>query len=115
MLDSTIIWWGGEFGRTPKVMWEAPWNGGRSHWGKAFCSMVAGGGFKGGQVIGSTDAHGEEVKTRPVYPCDLIGSIYQQMGIDTAAKMPHPEGLDVLVSPTAAEGVPSAGRLKEIV
>lgn len=115
LLDSTIIWWGGEFGRTPKVMWEAPWNGGRGHWGKAFCSMVAGGGFKGGQVIGATDARGEEVKTRPVYPCDLIGSIYQQMGINTAAKMPHPEGLDVRVSPTATEAVPSSGLLKEIM
>jgi len=50
LLDSTIVWWSGEFGRTPKVMWEAPWNGGRNHWGDCFCALVAGGGFKGGRV-----------------------------------------------------------------
>lgn len=115
LLDSTIIWWGGEFGRTPKVQWEAPWNGGRNHWGKVFCSALAGGGFKGGQVIGSSDAHGEEVKDRPVYPVDLIGSIYTLMGIDPAAKLPNPEGLPTFVMPVADEGIKSAGLLKEIM
>ena len=80
LLDSTIVWWGGEFGRTPKVQWEAPWNGGRGHWGKVFSALVAGGGFKGGQVVGASDAKGEEVKERPVYPVDLIGSIYDPAG-----------------------------------
>ena len=51
LLDSTIVLCGGEFGRTPKVLWEAPWNGGRAHYGKAFSYLVAGGGFKGGMVI----------------------------------------------------------------
>ena len=68
LLDSTIVWWSGEFGRTPKVQWEAPWNGGRSHYGKVFSAVVAGGGFKGGHVVGASDAKGEEVKDRPVYP-----------------------------------------------
>ena len=36
LLDSTIVWWSGEFGRTPKIQMEAPWYGGRGHWGKAF-------------------------------------------------------------------------------
>jgi len=58
LLDSTIVWCCGEFGRTPKVQWEAPWNGGRGHWGQAFSALVAGGGFKGGQVVGATDAKG---------------------------------------------------------
>ena len=71
LLDSTVVWWGGEFGRTPKVQWEPPWNGGRGHWGKAFSALVAGGGFKGGAVVGATDARGEEVKDRPVSPADL--------------------------------------------
>ena len=56
LLDSTIVWWGGEFGRTPKVQWEAPWNGGRGHYGKVFSAVLAGGGFKGGQVVGASDA-----------------------------------------------------------
>jgi hypothetical protein len=115
LLDSTIIWWSGEFGRTPKVQWEPPWSGGRGHYGKVFCAVLAGGGFKGGQVVGASDAKGEAVKERPVYPCDLIGSMYELLGIDPAAKLPHPQGLDVHVTPTAAEGVTTGGRLKEIM
>ena len=115
LLDSTIVWWNGEFGHTPKVMWEAPWNGGRNHWGAAFSALVAGGGFKGGHVVGSTDARGEEVKDRPVYPADLIGSMYELLGIDPAGRLPHPTGLTAQVAPTAAEGLPVAGRLKEIL
>ena len=82
LLDSTIVWWGGEFGRTPQVQWEAPWNGGRGHYGACFSAVVAGGGFKGGQVVGASDAKGEEVEDRPVYPRDLIGSMYELLGID---------------------------------
>ncbi|MDD4889252.1 MAG: DUF1501 domain-containing protein [Phycisphaerae bacterium] len=115
LLDSTIVWWGGEFGRTPRVQWDPPWNGGRGHWGAAFSSVVAGGGFKGGHVVGATDATGESVKDRPVYPCDLIASIYELLGIDLDAKLPHPQGLDVRVTPRPEEDVKSAGRLKEIM
>ena len=115
LLDSTIVWSGGEFGRSPKVMMEAPWNGGRNHYGKGFSSFIAGGGFKGGQVVGSSDAKGEEVKERPVYPVDLIGSIYAQLGVDAAAKLPNPEGLPLRVMPTADEGIKSGGLLKEIM
>ncbi len=75
-----------------KSMWEAPWNGGRDHWGKVFSAVLAGGGFKGGQVVGASDAKGEEVKDRPVYPVDLIGSIYAQLGIEPTTKLPNPEG-----------------------
>jgi hypothetical protein len=115
LLDSTIVWWGGEFGRTPKVQWEAPWNGGRGHWGKVFSAVVAGGGFKGGHVIGASDAKGEEVKERPVYPVDVIGSIYAQLGIEPATKLPNPEGLPTFVMPQPADGIKSAGLLKEIM
>ena len=115
LLDSTIVWCGGEFGRTPKVQWEAPWNGGRNHWGKVFTVLVAGGGFKGGHVVGASDAKAEEVKDRPVYPVDLLGSIYQLAGIDHQARLPHPLGLEAHVLPSAAEGVKSAGLLKEIM
>lgn len=115
LLDRTIVWWGGEFGRSPKVLNESPWNGGRNHYGKAFCSMVAGGGFRGGQVLGSTDARGEEVATRPIYPWDLVGSIYELMGIDTAATLPHPLGLSVRVMPGPDDQLKSGGRLHEIM
>jgi hypothetical protein len=109
LLASTIVWWSGEFGRTPKVQWEAPWNGGRNHWGDCFCALLAGGGFRGGHVIGSTDARGEQIKDRPVYPADVIGSIYQLLGIDPDARLPNPKGLDVPVAP------PATGLLKEIL
>ncbi len=115
LLDSTIVWWGGEFGRTPKIMWEAPWNGGRGHYGKVFCSLVAGGGFKGGQVVGASDAKGEDVKDRPVHPSDLIASIYELLGIDANAKLPHPQGQIVQVMSTPPERVKTGGRLKEIM
>ena len=112
LLDSTIIWWSGEFGRGPKIQWNAPWNGGRSHHGKCFSAVVAGGGFKGGHVVGASDAKGLEVADRPVYPQDMIGTMYELLGIDPEGQMPNPRALDVKVMP-AAEG--GAGRLKEIV
>jgi uncharacterized protein (DUF1501 family) len=115
LLDSTIVWWSGEFGRTPKVLWEPPWSGGRGHYGRVFSAVVAGGGFKGGHVVGASDAKGEEVKERPVYPCDLIGSMYELLGIDANARLPHPQGLAVRAAPSAADGVTMGGRLKEIM
>jgi hypothetical protein len=115
LLENTIVWVGGEFGRTPKVQWEPPWNGGRGHFGRVFSSLVAGGGFKGGHVLGASDARGEDVKDRPVHPCDLIGSMYELLGIDPEARLPHPEGADVRAIPTVAADVPRGGRLSEIM
>jgi len=112
LLDSTIIWWSGEFGRGPKIQWEAPWNGGRSHYGKCFCTLVAGGGFKGGHVVGASNDNGTEVLDRPVYPADLIGSMYMLLGIDPDGPMPNARGLDVKVMPASEKGV---GRLSEII
>ena len=110
-----IVWWSGEFGRTPKVQWEPPWNGGRGHYGKVFCAVLAGGGFKGGHVVGASDDKGETVKERPVYPCDVIGSMYELLGIDPDAKLPHPQGLTARLTPSAEDDVPKGGRLKEIM
>jgi len=115
LLDTTIVWWGGEFGRTPKIDWASPWNGGRGHFGKVFSMVLAGGGFKGGHVVGASDAKGETVKERPVYPRDLIGSIYEQLCINPDTKLPHPQGLEAHVMPTASENVPSGGLLREIM
>ncbi len=115
LLESTIVWWSGEFGRTPKVQWEAPWNGGRGHYGKVFSAVVAGGGFKGGRVVGASDEKGETVKERPVYPVDLIASMYELLGIDPDGKLPHPQGLTVRVTPSASDDVKMGGRLREIM
>jgi hypothetical protein len=115
LLDSTIVWCTGEFGRGPKVDWQPPWNGGRNHYGKVFTVLVAGGGFQGGQVVGSSDEVGAEVKDRPVYPADLLGSIYQLAGIDPTARLPHPLGLEAYVLDAEREGMKSAGLLTEIM
>ncbi len=111
LLDSTIVWWSGEFGRGPKVQWEPPWNGGRSHYGKCFCALVAGGGFKGGRIVGASDEKGLEVAERPVYPADLLGTMYSLLGIDPDGPMPNGRGMDLKVMPSA-QG--TGGRLKEI-
>jgi hypothetical protein len=102
LLASTIVTWYGEFGRTPRVANEAPWFGGRHHWGAAFSAVVAGGGFKGGQVLGSTDGRGENVRDRPVYPWDLSATIYKLLGIDPRGRLPHPQGCVAYVTPTPA-------------
>jgi hypothetical protein len=115
LLDSTIVWWGGEFGRTPKILWEAPWNGGRSHYGNCFSVVLAGGGFKGGRVVGASDDKGEEVAERPVYPQDLIGSMYELLGIDPDGPLPNPLGLSVKVLPSDEKGGKGGGRLREIM
>ncbi|NUQ64114.1 MAG: DUF1501 domain-containing protein [Pirellulales bacterium] len=115
LLDTTLVWCCGEFGRGPKVDWQPPWNGGRNHYGNVFTVLVAGGGFKGGCVVGSSDDTGSEVKDRPVYPVDLLGSIYHLAGIDANAKLPHPMGLDAHVLPAPSDQVKSAGILTEIM
>jgi hypothetical protein len=115
MLESTLVWCTGEFGRGPKVDYQPPWNGGRNHYGNVFSVIVAGGGFKGGAVVGSSDNKGEEPKDRPVYPVDLLGSIYQLAGIDSKSKLPHPEGLDAFVLPEVGPKVKSTGLLTEIM
>ncbi len=83
LLDSTIVIWGGEFGRTP--MNEARNNSkflGRDHHPRAFSMWVAGGGFKRGYVHGQTDELGYNIATDPVDVHDLHATILHQMGID---------------------------------
>ena len=118
LLESTIVWVSGEFGRTPKIQWEAPWDGGRGHYGKAFSALVAGGGFRGGTVVGKTDERGETVVERPIYPWDLIGSMLELLGIDPGAKLMTPQGAEVFVSPLADQEIPAketGGLLREIM
>lgn len=78
MLDSTLVVWMGEFGRTPKINAR----GGRDHYPKAFSAWLAGCGVRGGQVIGATDERGTRVIERPVSPQDLFQSVYHALGID---------------------------------
>jgi len=78
LLDSTLIVWMGEFGRTPKINKDA----GRDHFPNAWSTVLAGGGIKGGQVIGDTGADGMTVKDRPVAVPDLLATVCKALGID---------------------------------
>lgn len=76
---SVVVW--GEFGRTPKINKE----GGRDHWPQVACAMLAGGGMKTGQVIGSTDRLGGMAKDRPVHFQEVFATLYRNLGIDLSA------------------------------
>lgn len=78
LLKKTLVVLMSEFGRTPKINSKA----GRDHWPRANSVVLCGGGTRGGQVIGSTDAHGELPAERPVDPADLAATVYTQLGID---------------------------------
>lgn len=78
MLDNTLVVWAGEFGRTPTINAR----GGRDHYPRAFNVALAGGGVKGGQVIGSTDAGGTSVEDRPVGVSDLLRTVCHSLKID---------------------------------
>ncbi len=114
LLDETIVLCGGEFGRTPEILWAPPWNGGRNHFGAAFSFLVAGGGFKGGEVLGKTDARSETVIERPVYPADLLGSVYELMGIDPYQTISHPLHGELPILPSLGQENQSAGLVREL-
>jgi len=81
MLDSTIVLWGGEFGRSP----ESERSKGRDHHNTGFSMWVAGGGFRGGTVYGATDAIGLKAIEKPVHFRDLHTTLLYQMGLDQDA------------------------------
>jgi Protein of unknown function (DUF1501) len=73
---SVVVW--GEFGRTPTINKE----GGRDHWPRVSCALLAGGGMRHGQVIGSTDRLGGEAASRPVLFGEVFATLYHALGID---------------------------------
>ena len=79
MLDDVMVVVWGEFGRTPKINKGA----GRDHWPQVSCALLAGGGFKHGQVIGSTTRLGEVPESRPVHIQEICATMYAALGIDT--------------------------------
>lgn len=75
--DTTVIVWG-EFGRTPRINKK----GGRDHWPRVSCAMLAGGGLQTGQVIGATNRLGEFASERPVHFQEIFSTLYRSIGID---------------------------------
>ena len=88
LLDTTLVVWMGEFGRTPRVNPR----GGRDHYPRVFNGAIAGCGVKGGQVIGSSTADGTAVKDQPVTPNDLFCSICEALDINPAKENMSPLG-----------------------
>ena len=78
MLETTLLVIGGEFGRTPKINKDA----GRDHWPTCYTTVLAGGGVRGGIVLGESDALGEAPKTRPIHHQDVLATMYHLLGID---------------------------------
>ena len=86
--DVTVIAWG-EFGRTPRINGDA----GRDHWPQVSCALLAGGGMKTGQAIGSTNRLGEYAVNRPVHMQEIVATLYHNLGLDTSATtIPDPAG-----------------------
>ncbi len=94
MLDDTLIVVMGEFGRTPKLNTQA----GRDHWPRVFSVLLAGGGVRGGQVIGASDAVGEAPQHRPITPADLACTVYTLFGVDPALEMRTADGRPVRIN-----------------
>lgn len=80
-LDDTLVIWMGEFGRTPRINNRGA-QPGRDHYPRAWSSVMFGGGIRGGQVIGSTDAEGATVTGRPVSAIDFMATVCSILGID---------------------------------
>lgn len=88
LLDDTLVVWMGEFGRTPKIKPD----GGRDHYSKGWPVVLAGGGVRGGQVIGATDADGLDVTDRPVGIADLCRTFCRVLDIDPDQEYITPDG-----------------------
>ncbi len=90
MLENTLVVWMGEFGRTPTI--NKNMNPGRDHWPNAMSVVMAGGGVKGGQVIGSTDERGMGPALRPIHVEDIAASLYHAVGLDPNKEYVTPTG-----------------------
>src|SRR5262249_48430093 len=88
LLDSTLIVWMGEFGRTPRINQNA----GRDHWPRSWSIVMGGGGLKGGQAVGTTDKDGVDITDRPVGVMDVVATMTTAMGIPMDPQYTTPLG-----------------------
>jgi hypothetical protein len=88
MLDNTLVCNLSEFGRTPRINPA----GGRDHWPQCFTVYFAGGGVRGGQVVGSSDPIGGYPAERAVNPSEIVATIFESLGIDLETNLPGPAG-----------------------
>lgn len=93
LFDDTLVIWMGEFGRTPRINR----NGGRDHYAKAWATVLAGGGIRGGQVLGRTDATASAVVYRPVSAIDFMATVCRILGIDASREIKTPIGRPIAI------------------
>jgi uncharacterized protein (DUF1501 family) len=98
MLENTLVVAMGEFGRTPLLNPR----GGRDHWPGCWTVLFAGGGIRGGRVVGASDATGAEPKDRPVTPAEVAATVYRALSIDPATCLRGPEGRPLRLVEAAA-------------
>jgi hypothetical protein len=101
MLDDTLVLAMGEFGRTPKINPA----GGRDHWPQCWSIAMAGGGVKGGQVIGASDEHGAYPKDRPVHAAEVAATVLHLLGVDLETELPGPQSRPLRVVDHGIEAV----------
>ena len=93
LFDSTVVFVTGEFGRTPRINGQA----GRDHHPRAMCCLLAGGGIRGGQVVGASDARGEEPLDRVITPDDVAATFYTALGINPKKEYRTTSGRPVMI------------------
>lgn len=96
LLDDTLVIAMGEFGRTPQIGTQGSTDG-RNHWPEVMSMVLAGGGFRHGQVIGATERDGGQIRERPVTPADLAATIYHHMGIPLDATYLDDKGRPIYI------------------
>ena len=101
LLDSTLVLATGEFGRTPRINPA----GGRDHWPQCWTVVFAGGGVKGGQVVGASDAIGGAPQDRPVTPAHVAATVYKCLGIPVDTVLKTPQGRDVRLVDTGFDPI----------
>ena len=101
LLDSTLVLATGEFGRTPRINPA----GGRDHWPQCWTVVLAGGGVKGGQVVGASDSIGAAPQDRPVTPAHVAATVYKCLGIPVDTILKTPQGREVRLVDTGFDPI----------
>jgi hypothetical protein len=101
LLDTTLVVWMGEFGRTPRINPQQ----GRDHFPNAWSTVLAGGGIKGGQAVGSTGAGGQAVTDRPVTVPDFLATVCQALGVDPTKQNISNVGRPIRIAEKSAQPV----------
>ena len=104
LLDNTLVIWMGEFGRTPNINARGA-KPGRDHYPRAWTSVLAGGGIKGGQVIGKTDKEGAVVTDRPISALDFLATVCKLLGINSKKTEPRPGGRPIRIVDKGAKPI----------